>query len=121
MIAGLGLAFRVDGEVLHVTGVRAFRILHAVLLVDGVEMAAGAGERRLALRHGVEMKGVLARAAGRCTSRSIETPPPLAGEIIAMPTELPFDVLQVDMLHLRRRRRRCRPPPTSATIEKCES
>ena len=44
---------------------------------------------------GTAWKWIACSPGGRpLTSRSIETPPPLAGEIIAMPTELPLASLR---------------------------
>lgn len=57
----VGFALGIDGEVFHITGVVAFRIIESVLLAFGIEMWAGGLEiRRFALRLLMEMDGVLA-------------------------------------------------------------
>ncbi len=56
----LGLAFLVDGEIVHVARVRAVGILQAVLLAVGVEVRAGGLEiGRVALCILVDMDSVL--------------------------------------------------------------
>ncbi len=57
----IGFAFHVNDEVLHVTGVVAFRIVESVLLAIRIEMRAGGFEVwRIALGTLMEVDGVLA-------------------------------------------------------------
>ena len=59
--SGVGFAFHVDDEVLHVAGVVAFGIVEAVPFIVGIEMRAGGFEiGRIALGVLVEVDGVLA-------------------------------------------------------------
>jgi len=57
----IGLAFSVDGKVLHVAGVVAFGIVESMLFAFGIEMAAGRLEvGRIALGSLMKVNGVLA-------------------------------------------------------------
>ncbi len=59
--SGVGFAFHVDDEVLHVAGVVAFGIVEAMLFAVGIEMGAGGFEiGRIAFGVLVEVDGVLA-------------------------------------------------------------
>jgi hypothetical protein len=97
----LGVALGVDGEVHHVAGVRALGVLHAVLLVHRVEVAARAGEWRFALRHRVEVQRVFARR--QAVHIKIDR------DAAALDRRdhrhahgITLGVLQINMLHLRR-------------------
>ena len=75
-------------EIRHVAGVRAFRILQAVMLHVRIEVAAGRCERRaFALRHRVHVNGVLAR--GRFIRLRRMFTPFGAGVSTAVPTLFP--------------------------------